>query len=181
MVYLKERLETMKIVNRKISGLIHPDYNPRQISEKAFNDLKASLNEFDAVEPAVINIHPKRKDIIIGGNQRIRAAEALGRDSFPCYEIELSPAKEKELNVRLNKNTGEWDWALLNDNFDKSDLLDWGFDKGDFLKEKETKDFSDEIGMSEFQIIIKCESEEKQQSIYKQLCELNIKCDLLSI
>jgi ParB-like chromosome segregation protein Spo0J len=45
----------MNIVSKKISDLIHPDYNPRQISKADFEQLKKSLNGFGAVEPAVIN------------------------------------------------------------------------------------------------------------------------------
>ena len=34
-------------------------------------------------------------------------------------------------NVRLNKNTGDWDYDLLANNFDIEELSDWGFDDDD--------------------------------------------------
>ncbi len=34
--------------------------------------------------------------------------------------------KEKELNLRLNKNVGEWDWSLLSE-FGETALADIGF------------------------------------------------------
>ena len=117
----------MIVIQKEISELRHPDYNPRQIKKEDFEQLKKSLTNFSAVEPAVINSNPERKNIIVGGNQRIRAAESLGWKDFPCVEISLSEEKEKELNVRLNKNTGEWDFDLLANNFDETQLLEWGF------------------------------------------------------
>ena len=124
--------DPMDIVDRKIAELVHPDYNPRQISEKDFAQLKKSLEKFTAVEPAVINTHKGRKNIIVGGNQRIRAAQSLGWVDFPCVEVDLTLTKEKELNIRLNKNTGDFDFDMLANEFEINDLLEWGFDEKEF-------------------------------------------------
>ena len=51
----------------------------------------------------------------------------LGLKEIPCVEVELNPAKEKELNIRLNRNTGEWDWDALANYFDVGELTEWGF------------------------------------------------------
>ena len=125
----KQKLE---IIYRKISELIHPDYNPRQIKKEDFEQLKRSLSEFDSVEPAVINTAPGRENIIVGGNQRIRAAEELGWQEFPCVSVCLELDREKELNVWLNRNTGSWDFDKLANGFDVSDLMDWGFEEWEF-------------------------------------------------
>ncbi len=39
----------------------------------------------------------------------------------------LTRDKERELNIRLNKNTGEWDWQILSEAFDVDELIEWGF------------------------------------------------------
>ena len=122
----------MKIVDKKISSLKASEYNPRKISTEQMGHLKKSLQYFLAVEPIVVNMHPDRKNIIIGGHQRIKAAKALGWKEFPCVEVNLAIEQEKELNIRLNKNTGDFDFELLEQNFDVSDLVDWGFDEDDF-------------------------------------------------
>jgi hypothetical protein len=49
-------------------------------------------------------------------------------NSVPCVAVSLPIGKERELNVRLNKNSGEWDWDKLANEFDMSDLVNWGFD-----------------------------------------------------
>ena len=48
-----------------------------------------------------------------------------------CVIVDLSPEDEKELNIRLNANTGEFDWEVLND-WDKELLSEWGLDVQDF-------------------------------------------------
>jgi hypothetical protein len=45
--------------------------------------------------------------------------------------VDLSEADEKELNIRLNANTGEWDFDLLA-GWDKQELQDWGLDLPEF-------------------------------------------------
>ena len=117
----------MQTTERKISELIPAEYNPRQLSEKQHEDLKASLTRFGAVDPAIVNIHPDRKNIIVGGHQRLKVAKSLGWETFPCVEVNLTRDQERELNVRLNKNTGSWDWNILGDLFQAEELKEWGF------------------------------------------------------
>jgi len=51
----------------------------------------------------------------------------LGYKEVPVVYLNVADLKrEKELNIRLNKNTGDWDWNLLAD-FDESFLGDVGF------------------------------------------------------
>jgi DNA modification methylase len=117
----------LEIVQIKIADLLHPDYNPRYISDLDFEQLKKSLTGFGAVEPAVVNQHHGRENIIVGGNQRIRAAQELGWSEFPCVNVDLDEKRERELNIRLNKNVGEFDFDILANEFDMADLKDWGF------------------------------------------------------
>ena len=51
----------------------------------------------------------------------------MGNDTIDAVEISLTPDKERELNIRLNKNAGEWDWDILANQFDDADLIEWGF------------------------------------------------------
>ena len=117
----------LKIVMRKIADLKPAEYNPRQMNEQQDQDLEDSLKEFGFVDPAIINKHSDRMDVIIGGHQRIRKWGEMGHKKVPTVEVSLTEEKERELNIRLNKNTGEWDNGLLADNFDEVELLEWGF------------------------------------------------------
>ena len=123
----------MKVENVKISELIPAEYNPRKLSAKQKKDIEASLKEFGIVDPIIVNSNPDRKNIIIGGHQRVKVWKEMGNQTVPVYYIDLTIEKEKELNVRLNKNTGEFDFDILNNLFEKEELINWGFDKVDLL------------------------------------------------
>ena len=127
-----------------INLLTPSDYNPRQADEKEYNDLKKSLSLFGVKEPALVNSAPGCENIIIGGHFRIRVAKDMGYTLFPVVYTNIPDIeKEKELNIRLNKNSGSWDFDLLCQ-FDEGMLKDIGFDTKEldkiFQLEPEDKD-----------------------------------------
>ena len=123
---LKEK-DKIDIHYYRSSELIMAEYNPRQLSKDQYSQLKDSIVRFGIVDPLIVNVNPERKNILIGGHQRLRIAKKLGYDTIPCVEVDLTYDKEKELNVRLNKNVGSWDFDSLANFFDVDELLDWGF------------------------------------------------------
>lgn len=134
----------MKIKERKVSELNPADYNPRELTDKQYSDLKKSLKTFGCVEPVVINSNPARKDVIIGGHQRCKVWFDLGNDTIPTVEVNLKEAQEMELNVRLNKNTGQFNFDLLANYFEMEVLKDWGFEDYEFglsLQDDMTENF----------------------------------------
>lgn len=116
-----------KIVLRPINELIEAEYNPRELTDKQATQLADSLKRFGFVDPVLVNINEDRKDIIIGGHQRTRIAKQLGYTEVPCVELDLTLEQERELNVRLNKNTGQFDMDALANYFDTEELIEWGF------------------------------------------------------
>ena len=99
----------MEIKNLKIEDLKPAIYNPRYMDENELEKLKNSLKEFGAVEPLVVN-----KDMtVIGGHQRLKAAEALGWTEIPCQIVDLDKKREKLLNLALNRIIGSWDETKL--------------------------------------------------------------------
>ncbi|MCP3997263.1 MAG: DNA modification methylase [bacterium] len=81
-------------------------YNPRKISDHDLGALRRSLKFFGTVEPIVVN---KRTNRIVGGHQRVRAAEAEGIDALPVVYVDLDDPSERQLNIALNKISGEFD------------------------------------------------------------------------
>ena len=122
----------MKIVERKITDLKDADYNPRKLFKHQEKTIRDSLAKFGFVDPIIVNMHASRKNVIIGGHQRRKVWAKMGHKTIPCVEVDLPLEKERELNIRLNQNTGEWDWELLDSQFEMDDLLDWGFELDDF-------------------------------------------------
>lgn len=126
-------MDNIKIENIDIEHLKLAEYNPRRMSDKQENDLKKSIEKFGIVDPIIVNKNENRKNIVIGGHQRIKIAKQLEIKELPVVYVDLDEEKEKELNLRLNKNLGEWDFDLLA-GFGKEMLLDSGFGKEDFDK-----------------------------------------------
>jgi len=124
----------MKIEYVPIKDLQFADYNPRAATKKEAQELKKSLERFGFVEPVVVNSDPKRKNIIIGGHFRVRTAKDLGLKEVPVHFIKISDEKkERELNLRLNKNLGHWNAELLVE-FDENLLLDVGVEADELDK-----------------------------------------------
>ena len=124
---------SMQIVTKQLRDLIDAEYNPRQLTKDQYKHLRESIQRFGIVDPIIINKNPERENIVIGGHQRLKVSNELGISDIPCVELDLSPEKERELNIRLNKNTGEWDWDVLADTFDMDDLMDWGFSEDELV------------------------------------------------
>jgi DNA modification methylase len=122
----------MKIVETTLSDLIFAEYNPRSLKEQQFKQIEDSITRFGIVDPIIVNSNKDRKNIIIGGHQRVKVALKMGIDTVPCHYINLTRDKERELNVRLNKNTGDWDWEILAGAFDAEELTEWGFSEDEF-------------------------------------------------
>ena len=113
----------MNIVKIEINKLKAATYNPRQISTKQYKDLKESINKFGLVDPIIVN----KCYTIIGGHQRYKICKDLDYKDIGCIILDLDKEQERELNIRLNKNTGEFDMDILANEFDIDQLVDWGF------------------------------------------------------
>jgi len=123
----KQTPPELKIVQRNIDELIFAEYNPRQLKEHQFKQLRDSLTRFGMVDQVLVNVHPERANVIIGGHQRTFVWKSMGNTTIPTVELNLTLDQEKELNIRLNKNSGEWDYDMLANVFDTQELKDWGF------------------------------------------------------
>lgn len=118
----------MIIETKKLLDLQPAPYNPRCSTKKQEKHLQESLRKFGVVEPIIFN---KQTGYIVGGHFRVRELKKLGYKEVECVIVDLNEADEKELNIRLNANTGEWDWDDLTENWDSDLLGDWGLDVSD--------------------------------------------------
>lgn len=123
--------QTLSITHTSISELNPAPYNPRRWDEGALSQLAESIRRFGFVDPVIVNDAPERKNIVIGGHMRLQAAKKLKFQEVPVVYVNIpDEEKERELNLRLNRNNGEWDYELLRE-FDMDLLLDVGFDDSD--------------------------------------------------
>lgn len=128
-----EKVASLKIVYVEVGKLKPAEYNSRQMTEKQARDLTQSIRQFGFAEPIVVNKHKGRLNTVIGGHQRLQVAMSEGITTVPVVYLDLDETGERELNLRLNRNNGEWDWDALAE-FDKDLLLDVGFDEKELNK-----------------------------------------------
>jgi ParB-like chromosome segregation protein Spo0J len=168
----------MKIEKVKIAELNPAEYNPRRMTNKQYEDLRNSLEKFGLVDPIIIN----SDNTVVGGHQRLRIMRELGAELVPVVRVNLSKEDEKELNIRLNKNTGEFDLDVLANNFEVDELKDWGFKDVElgFNTDKIQTDLSDSIEL-QYKIEVDVTSEKEQEQLYNDLTNKGYICRILTL
>jgi DNA modification methylase len=134
----------------KISEVKANPSNPRTIKDEKFNKLVQSIKDFPEMlelRPIVVNDDM----IVLGGNMRLKACKEAGLKEVSIIKAsELTPEQQAEFIVKDNIGFGDWDYELLLNAYDSSELEAWGLDLPD-LPEKELEaeedgyEISDEI------------------------------------
>jgi hypothetical protein len=105
---------------RQTSGLKPYHKNPRYIKEEDAKHLKASI---------IVNLD----GTIIGGHQRINLMDKKSMVECWAPDRMLTDEEVEECNIRLNKNQGSFDYDILANEFEVSDLFEWGFSHEEIL------------------------------------------------
>ena len=158
---------------RKLSDLKPCEWNPRSATEKQYQDLDKSLTKFNLADPIIINVDNK----ICGGHFRYKILKDKhnGKDLTVDVRVpnrKLTDAEMRELNIRLNKNTGEFNYDLLA-NFDETLLTDAGFESEEIDEIFGLIDLDDELKVENLKKEVK--GIVKEGDIY-QLGEQKIIC-----
>jgi DNA modification methylase len=117
-------MDTMRIEKVPADQLNPAKYNPRkdlQPGDAEYEKLLRSVEEFGYVEPIIWN---RRTGNIVGGHQRFKVLQQLGFSEMDCVVVELDEAREKALNIALNKISGDWDESKLAEVF--RDIEEYG-------------------------------------------------------
>lgn len=112
----------------KISKVKGNPNNPRVIKNDKFKKLVKSIQEF----PEMLKLRPIVVDeqmIVLGGNMRLKASKDAGLKEVWIEVAEgLTEEQKKEFIVKDNVGFGEWEWDMLANEWDSSQLDDWGLD-----------------------------------------------------
>lgn len=99
----------MIIEKVSISEIHDAEYNPRVKlfpGDRQYEAIKRSIEEFGLVYPIVVN---KRTGNVISGHQRISVLKELGFKQVEASIVDVDEQTEKQLNLALNKISGEWE------------------------------------------------------------------------
>lgn len=116
---------------RPIKELKELSGNPRIIKKDQFEKLKTSIKDNrDYFEARPIILSDRTGELVIlAGNQRYKAAKALGLEDVPTILLPgLTEQREKEIIIRDNVENGDWDYDILFNEWDTDDLQEWGVD-----------------------------------------------------
>lgn len=99
----------MEFEVKRIADMNRAAYNPRvdlQPEDEEYQAIERSLKRHGLVQPIVWN---RRTNTVVSGHQRLTVLDAQGETEVTVSVVDLDDIQEKELNVALNKITGEWD------------------------------------------------------------------------
>lgn len=97
--------------------------NPRTIKDDAFRKLVASIREL----PEMANVRPivvNQDMVVLGGNMRLKAMKEAGWTEVPIVQVDWPEEKQRQFIIKDNVSGGEWDWEMLANEWEASDLLD---------------------------------------------------------
>ena len=121
----------MKSKIMKLSAIKQNPNNPRSINKDKFAKLVKSIEEF----PRMLELRPivlNKDNIVLGGNMRLKACKQIGLTEVPVvYADDLTEEEQRQFIIKDNVGFGDWDWELLANEWDVSDLNDWGLDLPD--------------------------------------------------
>jgi hypothetical protein len=104
----------------------NPD-NPRIIKDDKFKKLVESIKNF----PEMLNIRTIVVDqemMILGGNMRYEACKAAGLKEVPIIIADFTEEQKREFTIKDNVPFGEFNWSELANEWDVSELEEWGLD-----------------------------------------------------
>ena len=112
----------------KINQIHRNPNNPRLIRDDRFKKLVKSIIEF----PEMLKLRPivvDEKNVILGGNMRYKACQQIGlKEVYIIKAKNLTEKKRKQFVIKDNVGFGEWEWDMLSNEWNSSELEDWGLD-----------------------------------------------------
>lgn len=129
----------INIVYKSVDELIPYVNNPRD-NANAVDAVASSIKNFGFKVPIVID----KGDEIVTGHTRLLAAKKLGMDKVPVIIADdLSEAEVKAFRLADNKvsELADWDWSLLDSEFEELKNMDLDFDLEEFGFEDLDDDF----------------------------------------
>jgi len=179
----------MQVEQLKVGDLIPYVNNSRTHSDEQVTQVASSIKEFGFTNPILID----GEGGIIAGHGRLMAAKKLGLNKVPCIRLDyLTEAQRKAYVIADNKLAlnGGWDNDLLKIELTELDSLDFdlnliGFDLSElaniFDPVTEEIELKEQTYSETFNIIIECDDEQNQESIYNELQEKGYKCQVQSL
>lgn len=162
----------MRIYDKKLDEITPYRDNPRN-NAFAVSGVAESIAQFGFKQPIVVDA----KGTIVCGHTRYLAAKKLGLESVPCVLADdLSETQIKAYRLLDNKlsEKSSWDDDLLAKELDSFEFdftpfkVDFSTDAGSDLFEPRFDDEDEDVPHT-FELVVECEDETEQDSLYERL------------
>ena len=118
--------------------------NPRFFRDNRYEAMKKSIEDSpEMLQLRELIVYPHgEKYIVVCGNLRLRACKELGYTELPCKILaeDTPTVKLREYATKDNVSFGENDMDVMMNEWDKSELQDWGIE---FAPEPEKDEFKE--------------------------------------
>lgn len=161
----------------------HPK-NPRVIKDKPFAKLVRSLKKFPEmlILRPVVYVETDGVKHILGGNKRTLAAIEAGLTRVPVVNASnFTEEQQEEFLIKDNVQSGEWDFDILGNQFDFTDVDDWGLDVPEMKSTRTRKDAQSQEYQPKYKIVITLENEHQQAQALTKLEAEGYICELLTL
>jgi len=111
----------MKSGKVSISSLVPFDENPRFIEPEDLDKLAESLSRFGLYKPLLVWRDDEGKNVVIGGNQRLKVLLGMGVEEVPVVWFQGSRAEAVTVAMRDNNHDGEWNFEELSEYIETMD------------------------------------------------------------
>lgn len=132
------------IKNVKIGEVKVNPNNPRLIKDDKFAKLVQSIKDLPQmleIRPIVVNADM----VVLGGNMRLKACKEAGLKEVPIIIADnLTEDQQREFLIKDNVSGGEWDWNMIQSEWDTNELAEWGLDVPQFASEIDYSILDDE-------------------------------------
>ena len=180
------------MIYKNITDIKANPKNPRVIKDEKFAKLVKSLQDFPEMlekRPLICFTDVDGKVVVLGGNMRLKAAKECGMEQLPVILADDWTEEQKnEFLIKDNVGFGEWNWEEITADWDIEQLGEWGLDATDSFEgdevlepENEKYPFQDEgiLPKSQYGVIVMCESEGTQESVFNDLTKMGFKCKIV--
>lgn len=157
----------IKTKNVKIGDVKVNPNNPRLIKDDKFAKLVQSIKDLPqmlSIRPIVVNSDM----VVLGGNMRLKACKEAGLKEVPIIIADnLTEEQQREFLIKDNVSGGEWDWTIIESEWNAEQLSEWGLDVWKATDDINLDDFFKESGETQkeelFKIVLEYTEEEYAQ------------------
>jgi ParB-like chromosome segregation protein Spo0J len=125
----------IKTKSVKISEVKVNPNNPRLIRDDKFAKLVQSIKDLPQmldIRPIVVNTDM----VVLGGNMRLKACKEAGLKEVPIIIADnLTEDQQREFLIKDNVSGGDWDWNMIQSEWDTNELAEWGLDVPQFASD----------------------------------------------